>query len=90
MEALQLKQKLINKFNLLIKDESKWQLLNDFFEVIDLQNANSLISDERMEIVNERREEYLKNENIGLKWDEVKELLKQKYKMGITNLDNKT
>lgn len=79
MESILLKQKLIDQFNSLLEDQSKWLIMNDFFEMIEIPKLDSYITDEHYKIVNERREAYLKNKKIGLKWEEVKLQLMEKH-----------
>jgi hypothetical protein len=79
MGAVELRNKLIEQFNVFIQDDSKLNALNGIFDAINTTEAPSLVSEEHYKIVEERRRKMLVGESKGLSWDEVKQELKEKY-----------
>ena len=79
MGALELREKLIEQFNLFIQDDSKLLALDGIFDSINTIEADSLVSEEHYKIVEARRNKRLAGETKGRTWDEVKDTLKKKY-----------
>ena len=79
METLELRDKIINQFQLFIEDDSKLDVLNGIFDSMTNVDSNSLVSEEHYKIVEERRQKRLKGETKGKSWDVVKLELQQKY-----------
>ncbi len=80
MGALELRNKLIEQFNLFIQDDSKLVTLDGIFDSINTPTeAPSIVPEEHYKIVEERRRKYHARETIGSTWEEVKQELKNKY-----------
>lgn len=79
MGAVELRNKLIEQFNLFIQDDSKLNALDGIFDAMNTVESDSVIPEEHYQIVEERRRKMLSGESKGLSWDEVKQQLKQKY-----------
>ena len=79
MGAVELRNKLIEQFNLFIQDDSKLSALNGFFDAMNTTETPSVIPEEHYQIVGQRRQKMLSGESKGVSWDEVKQQLKQKY-----------
>ena len=79
MGALELRNKLIEQFNLFIQDDSKLLALDGIFDAINTTDSASVVSEEHYKIVEERRSKRLSGETQGLSWEEVKLQLKNKY-----------
>ena len=80
MEILDLKDKLIKQFQILIKDESKLNTLDGVFDSITVvSNTDSLVSEKQYTIVEERRQKRILGKTKGKSWNDVKNELKQKY-----------
>ncbi len=80
MEALELRAKLIEQFNLFIQDDSKLIALDGVFDSINTATqASSSVSEEHYKIVEERRRKYHAGETSGSNWDEVRQKLRNKY-----------
>jgi hypothetical protein len=79
MGALELREKLIEQFNLFIQDDSKLLALDGIFDSITSVESDSLVSEDHYKIVEERRSKRLAGQTKGQSWDEVKSRLKKKY-----------
>jgi hypothetical protein len=79
MGALELREKLIEQFNLFIQDDSKLLALDGIFDSITSVESDSLVSEDHYKIVEERRAKRLAGQTKGQSWDEVKSRLKKKY-----------
>ena len=80
MEALELRAKLIEQFNLFIQDDSKLIALDGVFDSINTATqASSSVPEEHYKIVEERRRKYHAGETGGSTWDEVRQELRNKY-----------
>lgn len=79
MGAVELRNSLIEKFNSIIKDDSKLEVLEGIFDSIDATESHSVVSDEQYKIIEERRGKYLSGETNGQNWDDVKNQIKKKY-----------
>jgi hypothetical protein len=80
MGALELREKLIEQFNLFIQDDAKLVALDGIFDSINTSSeAPSIIPEEHYKIVEERRRKYHAGETKGSTWSEVKQKLKDKY-----------
>lgn len=81
MEALELRNKVINQFQEFIQDDSKLNVLDGIFDAMTItnHNADSLVSEEHYKIVEERYQKKMDGETKGKSWDEVKLQLKEKY-----------
>lgn len=80
MGALELREKLIEQFNLFIQDDSKLIALDGIFDSINTSTeAPSMIPEEHYKVVEERRRKYHAGETIGSNWSEVKQKLKDNY-----------
>ena len=78
MEALELKDKLIKQFQIILQDESKLEVLDGIFDAMTTTSNDSLVSEEHYKIVEERREKRMLGETKGKSWDKVKNELKRK------------
>ena len=79
MGALELREKLIEQFNLFIQDDSKLLALDGIFDSITTVESDSVVSEDHYKIVEARREKRLAGQTKGQNWDEVKSRLKAKY-----------
>jgi acyl-ACP thioesterase len=80
MGALELREKLIEQFNLFIQDDSKLLTLEGIFDSLNTSTEKpSLVPDEHYKIVEERRRKFHSGETKGASWNEVKQQLKDKY-----------
>lgn len=79
MRALELRNKLIEQFNLIIQDDTKLETLDGIFDAMETVDSPSLISEVHYKIVEQRRQNYLAGETEGSSWEEVKQKLKNKY-----------
>lgn len=80
MGALKLREKLIEKFNLFLQDDSKLLALDGIFDsMMHTDNSPSIIPDEHYKIVEERRRKFHAGETTSYTWEEVKQQLKNKY-----------
>ncbi len=80
MGALELREKLIEQFNLFIQDDSKLITLDGIFDSINTpRESPSIVPVEHYKIVEERRRKYHAGETNGSTWSEVKQKLKNKY-----------
>lgn len=80
MGALELREKLIEQFNLFIQDDSKLIALDGIFDSINTSTeAPSMIPEEHYKVVEERRRKYHAGETVGSTWSEVKQKLKDNY-----------
>ncbi len=61
MSQVKLKERIVKQFNLLIDDETNYDMLNGFFDsLVGSGSSNAGVSEEHYKKVAERREEYLK------------------------------
>ena len=79
MGAVELREKLIEKFNVYIQDDSKLLALDGIFDSLNTVDSPSVVSEAHYKIVEERRRKWKAGESEGLSWDEVKSRLQQKY-----------
>jgi uncharacterized protein (DUF2235 family) len=79
MAAIELRNSLIERFNRIIKDDSKLVTLDGIFDSINIVESPSLVSEEHYKIVEERRRKHLAGETNGKSWDDVKSEIKKKY-----------
>lgn len=79
MSALELRKKIIERFNLIIQDESKLMVLDGVFDSMNVEETTSLVPEEHYNIVEERRRKYHAGESNGVTWDELKQKLKKKH-----------
>ena len=80
MSALELREKLIEQFNLFIQDDSKLFALDGIFDSMTTSTeAPSIVPKEHYKIVEERRHKFHAGETEGSTWNEVKRNLKDKY-----------
>lgn len=79
MSAIELRKKIIERFNLIIQDESKLMVLDGVFDSMNVEETTSLVPEEHYNIVEERRRKYHAGESNGLTWDELKQKLKNKH-----------
>lgn len=80
MGALELREKLIEQFNLFIQDDSKLFTLGGIFDSMNTTTeAPSIVPEDHYNIVEERRRKFYAGETKGSTWNEVKQNLKDKY-----------
>jgi hypothetical protein len=79
MEKVTLKDKLINQFDNIIEDDSKLLLLDGVFDAIDADENDSEVPKAHYDMLNEKREDYLKDATKSKTWDEVKQHIKSQY-----------
>lgn len=80
MEALELREKLIEQFSVFIQDDSKLLTLDGIFDALNTKNNHSTsVPESHYRIIEERRTKYYAGKTNGLTWEEVKENLKNKY-----------
>jgi len=79
MGALELRNKIIEQFNILIKDDSKLIVLDGMFDSLNTSESPSIIPEEHYKIVENRRKKHLAGQTKSLNWNEVKQQLKNKY-----------
>ena len=80
MSALELREKLIEQFNLFIQDDSKLFALDGIFDSMTTSTeVPSIVPEEHYKIVEERRHKFHAGETEGSTWNEVKRNLKDKY-----------
>ncbi|SDS25947.1 hypothetical protein SAMN05216503_2482 [Polaribacter sp. KT25b] len=76
---MELRDKIINQFQLFIEDDTKLDVLNGVFDSMSAVNSVSIVSEEHYKIIEERRQKRLKGKTVGKSWEEVKLNLRQKY-----------
>ena len=79
MESLDLRKKLVEQFNSFIQDDSKLVVLDGIFDSMMTKNSHSVITEEQYNIVEKRHEDRIASKTQGKSWEEVKNVLKQKY-----------
>ena len=79
MGAMELREKLIEQFNVFIEDDSQLAVLSGVFDSLIMDDCESTIPDSHYLKVNERRSKYLAGETSGKSWQDVKLELKKKY-----------
>ncbi len=79
METKVLRQKLMNDFGKILKDESKLEILESVFDAIIKEKSASSISESHYLKVEESREKYLSGKQSGTSWEDFEEQLKVKY-----------
>ena len=79
MEALELRNKLIEQFNNFIQDDTKLLALDGIFDALTTQDSASTIPEKHYKIVEERQQKRVAGETNGASWYEVKLQLKKKY-----------
>ncbi len=79
MGTIELRNKLIDQFNLFVQDDSKLVALDGIFDSMNVVDSQSLVSEEHYIIVEKRRRQYHAGKTNGSTWDEVKQKLKNKY-----------
>lgn len=81
METLKLRKKLIQQFDPIIKDDEKLVALEGVFDALNTDETISKIPLEHYKKIDEAREKHLKGESESKTWDEVKEIIKSKYRL---------
>lgn len=76
MGAPELRNKLIEQFDVFIQEDSKLEAFEGVFDAMNNTESSSLVSDEHYNLVEERRRKYHAGETSGLTWDDVKQNLK--------------
>lgn len=79
MAAIELRKSLIERFNRIIKDDSKLMTLDGVFDSINVVESPSQVSEEHYKIIEERRKKHLSGETKGKSWDDVKSGIRKKY-----------
>lgn len=79
MAAIELRNSLIERFNRIIKDDSKLMALDGILDSMNEVESPSLVSEEHYKIVEERRKKHLAGQTKGKNWDDVKSGIKKKY-----------
>lgn len=79
MGAMELRNSLIERFNRIIKDDSKLLALDGIFDSMNVVESPSIVSDEHYKIVEERRRKHLVGETKGKNWGDVKSEIKKRY-----------
>lgn len=79
MDTLNLRNKIIDRFNYLIQDDSILAVLEGVFDSINTVDGTSLVPEDHYQIVQERRNKYYAGETDGAAWKEVKQRLKKKH-----------
>jgi hypothetical protein len=79
MAAIELRNSIIERFNQIIKDDSKLMTLDGILDSMSEVDSPSLVSESHYKIVEERRRKHLANETKGKNWDDVKSEVKKKY-----------
>lgn len=79
MEVFELRNKLIEQFNLYIQDDSKLEVLEGVFDALNTEDGTSLISEKHYKVIEERRRKHHVGETTSLTWETVKENLHKKY-----------
>ena len=75
--AVELREKLIEQFNLFIQDDSKLFTLEAIFDSLNTSTEKpSLVPEDHYKVVEERRRKLHAGETKGTSWDEVKQQLK--------------
>lgn len=76
---MELRNSLIERFNRIIKDDSKLLALDGIFDSMNVVESPSIVSDEHYKIVEERRRKHLVGETKGKNWGDVKSEIKKRY-----------
>lgn len=79
MGAIELRNSLIERFNRIIKDDSKLMTLDGIFDSMTIEESPSLVSEEHYKIVEERRRKHLSGETKGESWEDVRSEIQKKY-----------
>ena len=79
MESIDLRKKLVEQFNSFIQDDSKLVVLDGIFDSMMTKDSHSVITEEQYNIVEKRYEDRIASKTQGKSWEEVKNILKQKY-----------
>ncbi|KAB8151713.1 hypothetical protein EZY14_017575 [Kordia sp. TARA_039_SRF] len=80
MGALELKEKLIKQFEIIIEDDTKLIILDGVFDaMIATTDTNSNVSDKQYAIIEERRKKRMAGKTESKSWDNLKNELKYKY-----------
>ena len=79
MATLELRNSLIERFNRMIKDDSKLMVLDGIFDAMNAVELPSQVSEEHYRMVEERRAKYQAGETEGKSWEDVKSEIKKKY-----------
>jgi len=79
MGAVELRNKLIEKFSQFIEDDSKLLALDGIFDSLNTKHSPSLVSEAHYKIVEERRRKWKTGETKARSWEIVKLELKQKH-----------
>jgi hypothetical protein len=79
MTAIELRNSLIERFNRILKDDSKLATLDGIFDSINVEESPSVVSEAHYKIVEERRRKHLAGETKGKSWDDVKSEIIKKY-----------
>lgn len=79
MGAPELRNKLIEQFNLILQDDSRLATLDGIFDAMNAIDSPSSVTEEHYKIVEQRRQNFHTGESKGLSWEEVKLNLRNKY-----------
>lgn len=79
MGAIELRNSIIERFNKIIKDDSKLMTLDGIFDSMTIEDSPSLVSEEHYKIVEERRRKQVSGETKGKHWEDVRGEIKKKY-----------
>jgi hypothetical protein len=70
---------LIERFNKIIKDDSKLMTLDGIFDSMTIEDSPSLVSEVHYKIVEDRRRKHTSGETKGKSWEDVRGEIKKKY-----------
>lgn len=79
METKEVRKKIILDFGQIIKEDSNVLLLEGIFDAISNSQNKSNVTESHYAVVEEERERYLKNTNLGVSWDDFEAQLLKKY-----------
>jgi hypothetical protein len=79
MGAIELRNSIIERFNRIIKDDSKLMTLDGIFDAMTIEESPSLVSEKHYKIVEERRRKHISGETQGKSWEDVRAEIKNKY-----------
>lgn len=79
MSTSALRDKIIERFNDIIEDPSKLDILEGIFDSITTNSDTSHVPEEHYRTVQERREKYHAETTTGASWKEVKQYLLKKH-----------
>jgi hypothetical protein len=79
METKAIRKKLISDFGKIIQDDSKILVLEGVFDAITNESSESVVPEAHYLIVEEARQEYLKDKSSAISWDDFEKQLVKKY-----------